>query len=190
VAADPVAEAVQRLKAAREDAYARIRAIDDALLALEGVQAVSRPLDGGPKQTLKDRVLALLNEQDIEWSAPMVTEELRLQNFNGLNGSDPSSGVRTSLNRLAKAGKIRRTSYGYYKAAKWFIVPKGLATPRPVNEITLATLREAFPHAEIDPDPYANWEPDGDDLQHMRERELEHRDEVLAADFDPGGEPF
>jgi hypothetical protein len=112
---DPVGEAIKNLRVARDEALARLAAIDRSLLALDALADVSRPLSDLPgKQTIAAAILRLLKSQGGEWNADSIVRALREENYDGLNEADPVPAVRTALSRLARRGLLLKPSYGFY----------------------------------------------------------------------------
>jgi hypothetical protein len=116
MAADAWTQAVRSLQTARDEALARLAAIDKALINLGAVDQVSRPLDLPEKQTLAEAIMRLLETQGGAWDAKAIVGALREENYSGLNEADPVPAVRTALSRLARSGRLLKPSYGMYKA--------------------------------------------------------------------------
>jgi hypothetical protein len=102
------------------------------------------------RPSVRSMMLALLDEQDRDWSAGEVLDEWEHRG-QPIRGADPSNATRAAISESNKAGQIYRTSPGRYKATKWRTDPP--AAPD-IDQGAMVALARGNGHA---------WSSDGVD---------------------------
>ena len=116
-----------------EQTLVTLRAITDDAVSVE--LTVIPPASGGRRPSVRTMALALMEEEDRDWSTGEILTEYRRRGT-PVHGTDPNNALRAALADAKKRRLVYSTGViGRYKSAKWQLTPvpglngAGPATP-------------------------------------------------------------
>lgn len=129
---DDLSGAINLLRSKRAFHAEHITRIDRALEALLGLTEGAAASPSGAAtptmrpRTAREKLVALLDEEDHEWSTPEIVQEWKRRN-DPIEGSNPEASVRAALKVAMKKRQVFKTGTGRYKSIKFFPKPLPVA---------------------------------------------------------------
>lgn len=117
---NPVAEALDLLKLRRAAINEELAQVEEAIAALSRVGRSAQVVEPARRsgQSVRTKVIALLEEDNRDWSTSEIIDEYERRG-DPIKALDPTNSVRSAMAKARVKGTLLQMATGRYKHAMW-----------------------------------------------------------------------